>query len=379
MHKFRLPYNLQFFAAQDANGLTIFELVTSDELASYWETKEEETEDLLGDELFPSQQKQGLDLKWLKGAQGLPVVLKPSAYDVAALKRDRIGFDKVSAEMPFFKESTMIDEEMRQQLNIVLETGNRVYIDSIMRRVFDDEIRLLRGAKAQRERMKMMLLTTGMISISANGQDYDYDYGMRPEQKKEVKIPWSDPSATIVDDIREWQDEIEEETGVRPDRAVVSSRTMAYFTRNTEIRNAIWGNNSAAPVKRAKAIEYLEAELGIKIKPYTKKYIDEHNKKCQYIPDDLFTMFPSGELGTGWFGTTPEQSDLMAGTAANVSIVDTGVAITTVKKTDPVNVDTKVSMIFLPSFESIDQVIIADLSGGKEDESGGKEDESGEA
>lgn len=342
---------------------SIFELVTADDITAYWETKEQEMENLLGDELWPSQQKLGLNLSWLKGSQGLPVVLKPSAYDVAALKRDRIGFDKVSTEMPFFKEATGIDEELRQQLNMVLETGNQAYIDSVTSRIFDDEMRLLRGAKAQRERMKMMLLTTGAISIAANGQNYDYDYGMPSGHNKDVTVAWSDASATIVEDIRGWQDEIEEETGVRPERAVVSSKTMSYFVNNTAIRNAIWGNNAAAPVSREKVMEYLLRELNLTVVVYTKKYIDETGAKKSYIPDDLFSMFPAGELGTGWFGTTPEQSDLMSGTAANVSLTDVGVAVTTSKEIDPVNVNTKVSMIFLPSFEAIDQIIIADVSG----------------
>lgn len=346
---------------------SIFELVTADDLTAYWETRnQQQADNLLGEELWPSQQKLGLSISWLKGAQGLPIVLKPSAYDVAALKRDRIGFDKVSMDMPFFKESTMIDEELRQQLNMVLESGNQAYIDSITTRIFDDEMRLLRGARAQRERMRMMLLTTGAISISANGQNYDYDYGMKASQKKEVKTPWSDPTAPIVDDIRGWLDEIEEETGVRPTRGVVSSKTMSYFAANNEIRNAIWGNDSQAPVSREKVLEYLVRELGVTLVAYSKKFIDEHGNQGQYVPDDLISLFPSGVLGTGWFGTTPEQSDLMAGAAANVSITDTGVAVTTSKKIDPVNVDTKVSMIYLPSFETIDQVVIADVSGAGE-------------
>lgn len=342
---------------------SIFDLVTADDITAYWETKESETENLLGEELWPSQQKLGLNLSWLKGSQGLPVVLKPSAYDVAALKRDRIGFEKVSTEMPFFKESTMIDEELRQQLNMVLETGNQAYIDSVMQRIFDDEMRLLRGAKAQRERMRMMLLTTGAISITANGQAYDYDYGMKAGHKKDVTTAWSNANATIIEDIRGWQDMIEEETGTRPDRAVANSKVMAYFANNTAIRNAIWGNNSNAPVSRAKVIEYLLEELGLTFVPYSKKYIDEAGATKQYIPDDVFSLSPSGTLGTGWFGTTPEQSDLMSGSAANVSITDVGVAVTTSKKIDPVNVDTKVSMIYLPSFEAIDNVVIVDLSG----------------
>ena len=360
MHKFKLPYNLQFFA--DGNGgLTIFEMVTSDEIASYWVTKYSETENLLGDELFPSRQKLGLDIKWIKGSQGLPVVLKPSAYDVVALKRDRIGFEKVSTEMPFFKESMMIDEELRQQLNMVIETGNQVYIDSILTRVFDDNMNLLRGAKAQRERMKFQLLTTGGISISANGQDYDYDYGMNKNHMVDAKVDWSNPDADIITEISDWQDVIEEDTGTRPTRAICSKKTFSYFRKNNLIRNAIWGNDSTAPVSREKVKEYIMSELGLTIAVYSKKYINEAGSTKAYVPDDIFVLIPEGNLGIGWFGTTPEQSDLMSGNAANVSIVDTGVAITTSKKVDPVNVDTKVSMIFLPSFESIDQVFIGQV------------------
>lgn len=339
---------------------SIFELVTAADIVAYWESLTD-ADNLLGDELFPSQQKLGLDLKWIKGSQGLPVVLLPSAYDVAAMKRDRIGFDKVSMEMPFFKESMMIDEELRQQLNMVLETGNQAYIDSIMNRVFSDDVTLLAGARAQRERMKMMLLTTGAISISANGQDYDYDYGMASSQKVTVAKSWSDPTAPIIDDIRTWQDQIEDETGERPTRAVCSNKTFSYFMKNDDIRNAIWGNDAKAPVNREKILQYLLSELGLTLVVYTKRYKDENKVAKQYVPDDVFSLFPVGYLGTGWFGTTPEQSDLMAGSVANVSITDTGVAVTTTKKTDPVNVDTKVSMIFLPSFEAIDKVIIADV------------------
>lgn len=52
----------------------------------------------------------------------------------------------------------------------------------------------------------------------------------------------------------------------------------------------------------------------------------------------------------------------MTGSNASVSIVDTGVAITTMKHDDPVNVETKVTMICLPSFEQADQVYILDTS-----------------
>ncbi len=341
--------------------MSIFELVTSEAIVSYWETLVTQQPPYLGEELFPAQQKLGLDIKWIKGSKGLPIVLLPSSYDVKAKKRDRIGFEKLTAQMPFFKESTSIDEEQRQQLNMVLETGNQAYIDSVMNNVFDDETRLLLGARAQRERMRMQALTTGAISITANGQDYDYDYGIPATHKSTVTVSWSNPEAPIYDDIKACLDKIEDDTGVRPNRAVCSSKTWGYFVKNKGLRAAINGNDSNAPVKESAIKAYIQEELGLEIVKYSKKYKDESGADQKFVDDDIFVMFPSGALGTSWFGTTPEQSDLMTGNAANVTITDTGVAVTTTKETDPVNVDTKVSMIFLPSFETADQVYILDV------------------
>lgn len=341
--------------------MNIFELVTSEALTAYWETLAQNEAPYLGEELFPEQQKLGLDLKWIKGSKGLPVVLAPSAYDVKAKKRDRIGFSKLASEMPFFKESANIDEELRQQLNMVMGSGNQAYIDSVMNQVFDDEMRLLRGARAQRERMRMMALTTGAISIAANGQDYDYDYGMPATHKTTVTKSWSDATADIYGDIEAAQIVIEDDTGVKPTRSVCGTKVWGYIRKNIAIRNAILGNNTAVPVSDDQIRKYLMDNLSIDVVKYTKKYKSEAGVDTNFVADDVFTLFPEGDLGTGWFGTTPEQSDLMTGTAANVSITDNGVAVTTTKETDPVNVDTKVSMIYLPSFETADQVYILDV------------------
>lgn len=340
---------------------SIFELVVAQELTAYWNDLAQDRAPYLGEELFPSQKKLGLNLKWIKGSMGLPVVLSPSAFDVAAQKRDRIGFDKLSAQMPFFKESMYVDEELRQELNMVLETGNQAYIDSVTNRVYADEMNMLSGASAQRERMRMMALTTGHIAITANGQNLTFDYGVKEEQKKTASVSWSTITADIIGEIRAWQDEREDATGVRPTRAVCSRKTWGYFLKNTDIRNGIQGNNSAAPVSDKKVMAYLLDELELTVVVYTKRYMNESKVATKFVADDTFVLFPEGDLGSGWFGTTPEESDLNSNSAANVSITDTGVAVTTVKKTDPVNVDTKVTMIYLPSFEQADKIVIADV------------------
>lgn len=342
--------------------MTIFDIITSTEIASYWELMTQDRAPYLGEELFPNEKKLGLKLDWLKGSSGLPIVLKASAFDVKAVPRPRIGFEKLSAQMPFFKESKYIDEELRQQLNMIIETGNQAYIDTISNRIFADETELLEGAAAQRERMRMMMLTTGVISMKSNGQVYEYDYRIPEGHKKTVTKSWSDQTATIMDDIRKAQDIIREDTGVELTRAVTTSKVIGYMRNNTEIKKSIAIlTDGQGFISDSKVVSYIKDELGITIAVYDKKYKDEDGNTQNYVPEDTFTLIPDGTLGNTWFGTTPEESDLLTSGVANVSIVDTGVAITTVNETDPVNVNTKVTMICLPDFPTADQVYIYDV------------------
>ena len=337
---------------------TIFDFVNATEMVSYWETLTKDRQPYLGETLFPSQKKLGLDLKWIKGSAGLPVVLKPSAFDAGAVPRARIGFDRLSAEMPFFKESLYIDEELRQQLNMALETGNTAYIDAVLNRIFNDNTVLLEGAAARREQMRMMALTTGAISITANGQDFDFDYGMPATHKVTVTTAWSNPAADIGADILTGLDLIEDDTGVRPTRAVCDRKTWGYMLKNNDFKEA----NDQTVFNDRQLKQYLMDQYGIEVVVYSKRYNNDSKEATPFVPADTFVLFPSGALGNTWFGTTPEESDLLGGSAANVAITDVGVAVTSIQKADPVNVETKVTMISLPSFPVADQVYILDVT-----------------
>lgn len=339
--------------------MSIYDFIVSSEIASYWEILTQDDAPYLFEESFPNEQKLGITLKWLKGANGMPVVLNPSAFDAASIPRGRIGFESLSAQMPFFKESMYIDEELRQELNLVIETGNQAYIDAVIDRIFDDEMQLLRGAAAQRERMRAMMMCTGAIVMEGNGQVYEYDYHMPDNHKQTVKTSWSNSKASIMDDIRNAMQEISDSTGATLERAVCSSKVFGYLRANDEIRITLTPTTEGNGfVSDSRIRQLIKDELGLEIVVYDKRYIDENGSKQRFIPDDVFVMFPAGKLGNTWFGTTPEQSDLMSSNVANVTIVDTGVAVTTIKKPDPVNVETKVTQICLPDFPTADQVFV---------------------
>lgn len=342
--------------------MTIFDLVLSNQLTAYWETLMQDEAPYPCEELFPDDKKRGISLKWIKGSRGLPVVLKTSAYDAAAIPRPRIGFDKLTSEMPYFKESTYIDEELRQELNMVLETGNQAYIDSVMNRIFDDETNLLRGARAARERMRMMALTTGVVSMAANGQAFNFDYQVT--HKGDASVKWSDfENSDPLEDMRVAKEEIQDATGAEITRAMCDGKTWRNLRNNQAIAKAIYVlTNGVGAINDNSLRAYILDQVGINVVVNDKRYVDENGNTVKFMPENTFVMFPDGELGRTWFGTTPAESDLMTGSVANVSITDTGVAVTTTKKVDPVQVETIVSMICLPSFEQADQVYIMDTA-----------------
>lgn len=345
--------------------MTIYDYIVAKEIAAYYNTKvsEQSLPPYLGEELFPNKKQLGLDLSFIKGAKGLAKILKLSAFDAKTVKRDRIGFEKLQTEMPFFKEGMSVDEKTRQELLRVMQTGNQEYIDMVLNKIFDNQTVLVEGASVVRERMRMQLISTGTIVMENNGQTYEYDYGVPSNHKVTPTNLWNAADADPVADITAWQDLLEQEGNGRPTRAITSRKVLRQLAKVPAIVNSIYvfGEGKVTSIDETAVINYIADRTGLDIVVYEKFYKDVDDTTKRMIAEDLFIMIPEGTLGNTYFGTTPEEADLMASGIANVSIVDTGVAVTTSKLVDPVNVETKVSMISLPSFEAADQIVIADV------------------
>jgi len=261
-----------------------------------------------------------------------------------------------------------IGEKDRQEINKLLSASNRATLEPILNRIYDDAANLIAGAEVQAERMRMQLLSAGKISITAeNRMSYDYDYKMPASHKTTLgtggTVKWSDTeNSTPIQDIQGWQDKIEEDTGIRPTRAICTRKTWNYLLQNKSIKldmNPAGGQNIILTDRMLQ--QYLSTKLGLTVAVYNKKYqLALGGPSYLFFPDDVFTLIPEGNLGNTYYGTTPEESDLLSGaTDAQVSIVNTGVAVTTFKEKHPVNVVTVVSAITLPSFETIDSIFIA--------------------
>ena len=186
---------------------------------------------------------------------------------------------------------------------------------------------------------------------------------MAEDQKFTAETKWDAEGADPLADVIAMQDVIEGKGYARPRRAITSRKVVRALMKNAGIKEAIYVmSNGKVTLTEANVLAYFRENANLSIAVYDKSYLDENGVAQRYIPEDLFILIPEGQLGNTWFGTTPEEADLRSGaTDAEVTIVDTGVAVTTTKTTDPVSVDTKVSQVVMPSFEAADQVIIGEV------------------
>lgn len=322
----------------------------------------------LGTGFFPSQKKAGLDLKWIKGHNGLAVSLMPSTFDAKSTFRDRVGISMSETEMPFFRESMLVKEKDEQEIMRVQDSKDP-YAAQVLDNIFNDTKTLVDGANVVPERMIMQLLAplngSVGIEIKANNVDYTYNYDPDGSWKAEhyAKITtdadkWS-TSATCdpLFDIETALDAQEAASGNRPEILLMSKATFNMIKNSAKVRSGILAQNTTANVNytSAKVKQYVEEELSVTIIIYNKQFKNESGTAKKFYPDNIVMMLPNGAIGTTWYGTTPEERTLTAKSDADVSIVNTGVAVSVTITYDPVNTKTTVSEIVLPSFERMNE------------------------
>lgn len=321
----------------------------------------------LGSALFPSRKKAGLDLSWIKGSNGLPVSLAPSAFDAKATFRDRIGVQKMETEMPFFREGFKIKERDRQEL-LRVQDSKDPYAMEIISRVFDDANNLIDGANVVPERMIMQLLFanggSAKIAINANGVDYSYNYDPTGSWKKANYKAlsgaglWSAAdTADPFKDFKAAKDAIRSNTGTEITRAIMNTTTFNMMAATHAVKDRYLSSNglSLGYLTDEEVKNVVKGTSRLQIAVYDKQFKDEAGRATSFVPDGYVALIPDGTLGSTWYGTTPEEADLRESKNSDVVIVNTGVAIAREVTVNPVNTNIFASEIVLPSFERMDE------------------------
>ena len=239
----------------------------------------------------------------------------------------------------------------------------------MLNRVYDDAGNLIEGALVVPERMIMQLLFPALgemgIAIKANGVDYTYEYDAADEWKTQhytaltSSATWDNANtADPMKDLATLADTITGIAGATPTVAIMNKTTFNLIGKTQAVKDRFLTTvgRSIGYIADNDVKAVIKDVTGIDIIVYDKQYKNESGVAAKYVPDDYVALVPEGELGYTWFGTTPEEADLLGKASdAQVAIVNTGIAITQIIDPHPVNVNTFASEIVLPSFERMNE------------------------
>lgn len=346
--------------------MRLSEVFTAEAIALNYTNATSNSIPYMGEGLFPAKEKAGLDLKWIRGKNGLPVSLAPSNFDAKSTFRDRVGISLSETEMAFFRESMLVKEADEQEIMRV-QSANDPYAQQVLDNIFNDAQNLINGANVVPERMRMQLLAplggNVGIEIKANNVNYTYNYDPDGSWKTDhyVKIETESDKWTAAEtcdplkNLEDLLDKQEEVSGNRPEILLMSKATFNLIKNSKKVRSGILAQNTTANINytTTKVKQFVQEELGVSIAIYNKQYKDENGTAKKFYPDNIVMALPNTELGSTWYGVTPEKAR-GAQSGASVSTVNTGVTVTVTTTTDPVNTKTTVSEIVLPSFEQLE-------------------------
>jgi hypothetical protein len=125
------------------------------------------------------------------------------------------------------------------------------------------------------------------------------------------------------------------------------------------IRADVFPLNTNASLSDSDLKNYLVSKTGITFSVYEKMYKGLDGTERGFMDATRIVFLPSTPVGSTFYGTTPEEADLMSGNVdCDIQVVGGGFTVGVKKESLPVNVLTWVSAIVLPSFEKINSVYV---------------------
>ena len=348
--------------------MTLQDFINSQNIALYM--KELPVEPTLEKSLFPPKKALGTKLENAKGAKKKPIALRQSTFDVAAKMRSLSAEITVqSTEIPFFKESTGIDETTRRELISAMGCNNENLVKAISDQIFDGQVNLVKGSDIIPKAMAAQVVQNGVINYSSDANDGGVvvDYGVPSNHKVTLTSTdkWTNPSADIVGDVRKWQKVLTNENYPKPTTLMLTETTFDNtFLVNTAIKGHLNGNvmNQNRILSQKDYLQFAKEVMGITVVflDDSTYYPYEGAAAVQYYENNKVTLMSGTTLGNTVYGVTPEEFDKTHGSGKlDTTMVGTGTAITTMVKEDPVTVDTKVSVMPIVSFDRADEVFFA--------------------
>jgi len=307
----------------------------------------------LGETLFPERKVDGLEFDILSAGSSIPTIANVHAFDTEAEVGSRQA--TLSAqELALVKRKIQLKEKDLIALRNPRTAQEEQYLTQ---EVYNDTFAMVEAVRARVEKMRMDVLANGVVKLDGNGVNAEVDYGIPDDHKATRQFA---ASTDIVGVLEEWSDELD----VAPTRILTSKAVRNAILKSEKIQE-LFKNSGILPSNGG--LNQLLQGMGLPtIVVYDNKFKKEQPDGSKvterYFPENKLVMFGDQTLGETVYGTTAEESRLLA---SNNQIQSVGNIYAEIYESsqDPVGTFTKAVATALPSFPEANNVFQAKITG----------------
>lgn len=299
-------------AGSFAQSIDVFESIAglspADFEAYIQNTNPFEVEDaLLGDVLFPRDDTDSLDFKYVIGGSRAAVMADVTSHlGEAPIVGRRVPGTR-SGSIPAIKQKRFLDAETL----IRLQGGQGdAAISRAVQEVFDDTTAVRRAVRSTIELLRMQALAYGIVTLDWVGVQGAFDYGVPAGHKAVLSgtALWTDAASDPLANLEAWQNTLVADTGNRATLAVTSTAVIQAVLKHEKVRRAIGGVN----YDRRITLGDLNAMLDASGLPLLVAY-DQQAKRLnaagaevntRYFPSNRITLLPTGGAAPAPMGRT---------------------------------------------------------------------------
>lgn len=291
---------------------------------------------------------------------------KYRSYDgrIHVSERD-VGSEK-RVNLPPLSSSLGMGEYERLQLEFARTGGTNQA--ALARSIYNDAENLTNEVLNRMEMAWGDVLTDGKLSINENGLVSEADFGVPAGQ---IVAPggslWSTTSSAVVlSDLILWVDAYIAANGFAPGSILTSQRIIRLMTRNTEVINAIAGDQTGRTRVNITELNDLLSSEGLPTlsAPYDSS-MDVDGATTRVIADDKVLFFPPNiaDLGFTAYGVSATALELVNSNESDLSFEDAPGIVGVVEKTGPpYRQTTYVDAVGMPILANAKLLMVADVA-----------------
>lgn len=313
----------------------------------------------VGDRLFGAVKTDNLEAEFyqLQANGNLPTLAQVHALDTEARIGSRPTIEKIEVE------KFLIKEKLNQSEKTRLIKNHGVDDSGLTRYVYDDLNNLGNAVVARTEKMKMDLLTSGVITIAENGLNFTVDYGVPSSNK--VTYDWGSADHDILADIQTMVN-LAKDGGLIPTSIVTSNKIVGYMQKNKSIQAAIHSTLGVGIFTSLADINGLLTRMfGLTIVEDEDQYatLSVTNGVVSRVANRFFAenkfVLVGQVVGKGLWGITPEEEAYGIGWDKAQSMY---ITFSQWETPDPVALWSKASGIYVPVLANPNGHVIATIS-----------------